>query len=396
MKNGKARALRLILIAATGAALLALALWPETLRVDSAPVELGRVRETLEAEGRTRVRERHVIAAPMAAQARRLTLEPGDPVKAGEALLTLEPLATPALDARSRAQAEAQIEAASAQRLAAAAEARAADSAAALARAELLRQQGLAAQGMVSPAALQQAETAAQRAELAAQGARFREATAGHQWQAAQAALTAAGPGGRAALVLTAPLDGVVLRRHYQSARSVQAGEPLLEIGDPRALEVEVDVLSADAVRLRPGQAVELTRWGGEPALEGRVQRIEPGAFAKVSALGVEEQRVWVIVELLSPRERWQRLGEGYRVLARFVLAQQDDALQVPTSAVFRQPDGSAALFRIEGGRARLQPVELGLQGEGRSAIRRGLSQGDRVVLHPPRELEDGARVEQH
>ena len=128
MKNGKARALRLILIAATGAALLALALWPETLRVDSAPVELGRVRETLEAEGRTRVRERHVIAAPMAAQARRLTLEPGDPVKAGEALLTLEPLATPALDARSRAQAEAQIEAASAQRLAAAAEARASGS----------------------------------------------------------------------------------------------------------------------------------------------------------------------------------------------------------------------------------------------------------------------------
>lgn len=396
MKNGKARGLRYTLLAIVGVALLAMALWPETLRVDSAVVERGTVRDSFEAEGRTRVRDRYVITAPMAALARRLALEPGDRVQAGQPLVTLDPVATPTLDARSRAQSAAQVAASEAQAQAAAAEARAADSAATLARAELERLQPLARQGMVTAATLQQAEIALQRSELAAQSARFRHATAQHQWQAARAALTAAGPGGGAALVLEAPVAGVVLKRNYQSARAVQAGEALLEIGDPAALEVEVDVLSADAVRLQEGRPVELSRWGGGPALAGRVRRVEPGAFTKVSALGVEEQRVWVMVTLSSPREQWERLGEAYRVQARFVLQQADDVLFVPGSAVFRRPDGQGwAVFRIAGGRARLQPVEIGLQGEGRSVITHGLAVGDRVVLHPPRELSDGARVRQ-
>ena len=199
--------------------------------------------------------------------------------------------------------------------------------------------------------------------------------------------------------VLRAPVNGVVLRRHLQSARPVQPGEPLLEIGDPGALEVEVDVLSTDAVRLRPGQAVEILRWGGEPALRGEVARVEPTAFTKTSALGVEEQRVWVVVHLLSSQEERRNLGEAYRVHARFVLREAPDSLSLPTGALFRpdttQGDERWAVFRVEAGKARLRDVEIGLRGEGQVQVLRGLSTGDQVVMHPPRELSDGDRVQQ-
>jgi HlyD family secretion protein len=157
-------------------------------------------------------------------------------------------------------------------------------------------------------------------------------------------------------------------------------------------MEVEVDVLSADAVRLRDGMRVELLRWGGAPPLFGRVLRVEPAGFTKFSALGVEEQRVWVIVEITSPRGEWSHLGEAYRVNARFILREAKQALRVPSSAVFRH-DGREAVFRIEGSRARIAPVTTGIEGEGWVQIEEGLAKGDRVVLHPDRELEDGRRV---
>jgi len=184
----------------------------------------------------------------------------------------------------------------------------------------------------------------------------------------------------------------VVLRTHFESARPVQAGEALLEIGNPEGMEVEVDVLSADAVRLRPGMAVDLLRWGETKPLTGKVSRIEPGGFTKVSALGVEEQRVWVIVELTSPRAEWERLGEAYRVNARFVLRTVDGVLRVPSSAVFRHGTGNAA-FLMNDGRARLTPIQIGVEGGGFSEVRGGLSQHDVVIIHPDRALEDGDRV---
>jgi HlyD family secretion protein len=375
----RARWFRYGLLALVVLTLAALALWPSTVRVDSAMVERGTVRDTFEAEGRTRVRDRYLITAPMTATARRLGLEPGDAVEAGQVLVTLDAATPPALAQAARAEADS------------------AERAAALARSELDRLRPLAAQGMVPQDVLQRAETDAQRSALALQGARFRQATAAHQQEAARALLQPIGSGGTgpAVLQLRAPASGVVLRRHFQSARTVQPGEPLLEIGDPSALEVEVDVLSSDAVRLRVGQPVELLRWGGAPPLIGEVRRIEPVAFTKVSALGVEEQRVWVIVDILSPREQWAPLGEAYRVHARFVLQTATDTLHVPSGALHRSgPSGTGwAVFRIEGGKARLQAVETGLQGEGRTEIRQGLAAGDRVVLHPPRELADGARV---
>jgi HlyD family secretion protein len=398
-RNWRARVLRVGAVAGVVALLATLALWPQTRRVDIAEVKTGLVRETFEAEGRTRVRDRYVITAPMAATVRRIQLEPGDPVTAGQPLVSLEPVATPTLDARTRAQLGAEAAGARAELQAAQAQSESARYAATLARSEAERVKALRDQGMVSLQSLEQAQTLRERSELEARSATFRVSTATHRLEASEALLHPGGPqaGVQAVTVLRAPVNGVVLRRHVQSSRPVQPGEPLLEMGDPGALEVEVDVLSTDAVRLHAGQAVEILRWGGEPALRGEVARVEPTAFTKTSALGVEEQRVWVVIHLLSPHEQWRNLGEAYRVHARFVLREARDSISVPTGALFRldnaNADGHWAVFRVEGGKAQRREVEIGLRGDGQVQVLRGLSVGDLVVLHPPRELSDGDRV---
>jgi HlyD family secretion protein len=389
----RARALRWLLALLVVGALVALLLWPKATLVDTARVARGPVREVVEAEGRTRLRDRYIITAPIAATARRLELEPGDAVQVGQTLVTLEPMAAPALDARARAEAQARIAAARG-RWAAAREAAAARAAQARqARADADRMQRLKRDQLVAAATADQARVAAEQAEREANSAGFLEATARHELSAAQAVLAhGSGERGSGVLQLTAPVAGVLLRRHFESARPVQSGEPLLEIGDPDGLEIEVDVLSADAVRLRTGMGVELVRWGEGQSLQGRVRRIEPRGFTKVSALGVEEQRVWVIVDITSPHTQWQHLGEAYRVNARFLLREANDTLRIPTSAVFVDGD-AAAVFRIEQGKARRTPVVIGLQGEGWADVRQGLSVGDAVIVHPDRALSDGGRV---
>lgn len=389
------RRLRYLVAGLVVLALVAIALWPAAIPVDSGTVGRGPVQETVEAEGRTRLRDRYVVAAPVAALARRLEFEPGDRVEAGTVLVVLDPVAAAMLDSRSRAEAEARLAAARAQLAAAREDAQAAEARAVQVAAEAARQQTLRQRGLVAAEAAERAATEDVRAAREAASARFREATARHE-VAAAAAVLERGAGDatqRAALELTAPVAGVVLRRHFESARPVQAGEALIEIGDPGGLEVEVDVLSADAVRLREGMRVELLRWGEVRPLAGRVRRIEPGGFTKFSALGVEEQRVWVLVEITSPREEWPALGEAYRVNARFVLREKRETLRAPASATFRS-DGGMAVFRIDGGRARLVPVHTGLQGDGWIEVEDGLREGDRLVLHPDRELEDGARLQ--
>lgn len=377
------------------ALLVAIAMWPSARLVDAVAVDVGEVRETVEAEGRTRLVDRYLIAAPVPAIARRLLLAPGDQVAAGQPVVVLDPLASAPLDPRSRSAAVASVAAARSRLAAAEQQQRAAEAAARQARSDAERQQVLAARGLVPGEAAERATTTRELSDRALASARFGRATAAHELELAEAALQ---PGGGVAngdgLVLSAPVDGVLLRRHFESARPVQAGEPLVELGDPGHLEVEVDVLSADAVRLREGMAVELSRWGESEPLAGRVRRIEPAGFTKVSALGVEEQRVWVMVSLTSPPERWQRLGDAYRVNARFVLEQAIEATRVPTSALFRR-EGGHAVFRVEGGRARLVPVQVGLQGGGLSEVRSGLAPGEVVVVHPDRALADGDRVRQ-
>jgi HlyD family secretion protein len=375
-------------------ALVAVTFWPAAKLVDSGAVDRGPIRETVDAEGVTRLHDRYVIAAPVAAMARRLQLEPGDAITAGQILVVLDPVTAPTLDARTRAEAKAGLAAARARLGAAREEAKAAAAVAGQLRAESERQQALALNRLVATEAAERAETAFLRGEREAASARFREATALHEVRAAQAVLardTGEQPY-EAALELRAPVAGIVLRRHYESARPVQAGEALIEIGDPAGMEVAVDVLSADAVRLREGMRVELLRWGESQVLLGRVRRVEPGGFTKFSALGVEEQRVWVMVEIASPRVEWSRLGEAYRVNARFVLREAADVLRAPASAVFRRDKGEA-VFRIDGSRARLVTVRTGLQGGGLVEILEGLQAGDRLIVHPDRELKDGSRV---
>lgn len=386
--------LRYAVAGAIVVALVAVAAWPSAHLVDSGTAAIGTVRETVEAEGRTRLRDRYVIAAPVAAMARRLELEPGDAIEAGQVLVVLDPVTAPTLDTRSRAEAVARLAAARARLAAAREQTRAAEAVSEQLQAEATRQRELLTRELVAAEAAERTVAVALRAEREAASARFQEATARHEVTAAEVVLARGSrdqPGG-AALELAAPVSGVVLRRYYESAKPVQTGEPLLEIGDPAGMEVEVDVLSADAVRLHEGMRVELLRWGGAPPLAGRVRRVEPGGFTKFSALGVEEQRVWAIVEITSPRAEWASLGDAYRVNARFILSEADGVLRVPSSATFSQ-DGATAVFRIDGSRARLAKVEPGVGGEGWIQVKAGLDEGDRVVLHPDRKLEDGHRV---
>lgn len=376
------------------AALAVIAAWPSARLVDSGAAATGRVRETVEAEGRTRLRDRYVITSPVAAMARRLEIEPGDAIEAGQVLVVLDPVTAPTLDTRSRAEAVARLAAARARLAAAREQTRAAQAVSDQLQAEATRQRELLTRELVASEAAERIVAAALRAEREAASAKFQEATARHEVTAAEVVLARGSrdqPGG-AALELAAPVSGVLLRRYFESARPVQIGEPLLEIGDPARMEVEVDVLSADAVRLRDGMQVELLRWGGAPPLAGRVRRVEPGGFTKFSALGVEEQRVWVIVEITSPRNEWTNLGDAYRVNARFVLRNADRVLRVPSSATFSE-GASTAVFRIESSHARLTRIEAGIEGEGWVEVKGGLAEGDQVVLHPDRKLEDGARV---
>ncbi|MBX3725062.1 MAG: efflux RND transporter periplasmic adaptor subunit [Xanthomonadales bacterium] len=375
------------------AILLVVAAWPAARLVDGVEVDVGEVASTVEAEGRTRLVDRYLIAAPVPAIARRLVLAPGDAVRAGDPLVALDPLASAPLDPRSRSAALATLAAARSRLAAAEQQQRAAEAAARQARADAERQQSMATRGLVPQEAAERAATARELADRSWASARFGRATAAHELELAEAALQSGPAGGNGeGLVLSAPVDGVLLRRHFESARPVQAGEPLVEIGDPAHLEVEVDVLSADAVRLREGMAVALSRWGETEPLAGRVRRVEPAGFTKVSALGVEEQRVWVMVTLTSPPDRWQRLGDAYRVNARFELERVEEVVRVPGSALFRHGDGHA-VFRIQRGRARLVPVDAGLQGGGYRQVLAGLVAGDVVVVHPDRSLADGDRI---
>lgn len=390
----RARLLRMLLVSAVVAGAAWLVLRPSPAWVDTSVVDTGDVVDSLEAEGRTRVRDRYVITSPIQGQARRLALDAGDPVAVGDVLVVLDPLPAPALDARSRALATANAAAATTRASAAREELAAAEVALAQQQREARRLEQLASSSLVARESAERARALEARGQREVAGARFRVATAQHELEAATAAL-ALGSRDRsadAALELTAPVAGVVLRHHFESTRPVQPGDPLLEIGDPATMEVEVDVLSADAVKLREGLPVELHRWGDTAPLQGRVRRIEPAGFTKVSALGVEEQRVWVIVDISSQHAQWQRLGDAYRVNARFVLDQRSGVVRVPATALFRQGDGWA-VFKRQSGRAVATTVVLGLQGGPWAEVLQGLAPGDEVVVHPGRDLEDGSRV---
>jgi len=378
------------------AAGLALGFMPRAQPVDVAEVKRAPLAVTVEEEGKTRVMERYVVTAPVAGYVRRSGLEAGDAVAAGQVLAVIEPARAVALDPRTRAQAQAQASAAQAALAAAQENARAARAAAQLAQQERARAESLRQSNFVSAQALDSARTAETRARAAEAAAQHAVRVARFDLETARAAVasTARLQHGGAADVLQvrAPVAARVLKLAQESEGAVAAGQPLLEIGNPDSLEVEVEVLSTHAVKIAPGSKVILDRWGGEEAVAGTVRVVEPSGFTKISALGVEEQRVRVIVDFASPREAWQRLGDGYRVEARFVLWEGDDVLQLPTSALFRQNEGWAA-FALDGRRARLTPVETGQRAGLATQVISGLKAGDRVVSHPDETIQDGVRV---
>ncbi len=382
------------------AVLLFLILRPHPVAVELGSVARGPLVVTVDHEGISRVRDRFVVSAPVAGMVLRIELEPGDTVSAADTVVaTFEPAAPVALDARSRAEAEAAVRSAKARLDRSRAERDAAEAERDFAVDELDRITALHASGFASRQQLDSASTAARAAGERLQAAESAVRGALHDLESANAALIEPGStdsSGSRGLRITSPVDGVVLKRHHESEAVVAAGEPLLEVADPGRMEVVADFLSTDAVRMRPGMRALIERWGGDTSLEATVRRIEPAGFMKVSALGVEEQRVWVIADIDAPRSEWQTLGDGYRVEMRVVLWQSDDVLQVPTSALFRGSDGGWAVFADHGGVARTTPVDIGHRNGQAAEVLSGLSSGDRVIVHPPDSVEEGTRIVPH
>ncbi|HHL39685.1 MAG TPA: efflux RND transporter periplasmic adaptor subunit [Deltaproteobacteria bacterium] len=371
---------------------------PAPLPVETASAVRAPLRVTVTEDGKTRVVDRFVISAPVAGFVRRLRLDVGDRVSRGLVVAEMEPLRPQVLDRRSRAESRARVEAARAALKAAVEKAAAAATDRDLARTEYERIERLHAGGYAPRDMLDRAGADLDRAEAALRSARFSADVARFELEAAQTALRYSAAEGDAAdagevVTLRSPVAGSVLKVFRKSEGVVAAGQPLLEVGDTAAIEVEVDVLSEDAVRIREGMAVVIERWGGAVALEGKVRTVEPVGFTKVSALGVEEQRVLVIVEITSPRNRWERLGHGYRVEASFVLWEGSDVLQVPASALFRRGEGWAC-FVVEEGRARLRMVKVGHRNGLAAEILSGLRPGEIVITHPANEIDDGVAVE--
>ncbi|MBI5486408.1 MAG: efflux RND transporter periplasmic adaptor subunit [Deltaproteobacteria bacterium] len=367
---------------------------PQPLPVDAAAVRRGPLRVTVDAAGRTRARERYVVAAPILGTLARITLRAGDPVAAGDVVATIAPPPSPLLDARTRAELDARIAAAEAAEAQAAAAVDLAD----LARGQAYRERARA-RSLFETQALSRRDLDAAEFELRARqrdvdAAALAVETAHRQVEAVRATLAGTtGTGDAAAPVpVLSPSSGVVLAVLQENEGPVAPGTPLLAIADPAALEVVADFLTADAAQVTPGARVELRQWGGPQPLAGLVRRVEPAAFTKLSALGIEEQRVNVLIDP-DPDAPWPTLGDGWRVEASVVVWESTDVLLAPSGAVFRDGD-QWAVFVVAGGRAVRRPVQLGRRGAADVEVQAGLDAADVVVLHPSEKLEDGVEVE--
>ncbi len=380
---------------------------PQPVPVETLALTAKPLRVTVEEEGKTRLRSRYVISAPVAGYLRRLQLKAGETVRAGAVIATLEPPRPAVLDARTVEQGGARV--AAAERALQVAQSRVATQGEQVrsAKAELdywtqqrQREERLRKSGDVAATRLERTVTDLRRAEAAVAAAERGLATTEAEVEAAKAEVATA----RAALRQTAraatgesipvvaPAGGRVIRVVRESEGVVGPGEPLVEIGDARAIEVVVEVLSADAVRIAPGMRVLLDRWGGPKVLEARVRLVEPGGFTKISALGVEEQRVRVVADLVSPEGEWAALGDGYRVEAAFVLWEGEKVMQAPANAVFRVGDGWA-VFVVEGGVARRRAVQVGHRSGVAVEILGGVREGETVILHPDETVGEGKAV---
>ncbi|HEY0942609.1 MAG TPA: HlyD family efflux transporter periplasmic adaptor subunit [Steroidobacter sp.] len=393
---------RMILWAPVALLLLAVLLWlfrPQPVAVDMAEVRQGAFQVTISDEGEARVRDVFVVSAPVAGLMRRVELKAGDHVAANRTeIARLEPSVPMFLDERAIAEARAGVDAASAATKFAQAQVRRAEAERDFAETELQRLRALASKQSISQNDLDAAERRAKTSIAAVAEAQASLRMRESEYAQAKARLLNPSQARGAnkecdCVVVYSPVSGAVLRVLQESEAVVGAGTPILEIGDPANMEVRVDLLSEDAVRVRAGQRVLIESWGGPGSLAGVVRRVEPFAYTKVSALGIEEQRVNVLIDLTEPRERWRRLGHGYRVQPSIIVWEGKNTLQVPQSALFR--DGEHwAVFVVENDEARLRHVIIGQHNATHVEIKSGVSAGERIVVHPNDRIEDGSLVE--
>jgi HlyD family secretion protein len=409
-----------------GGAALALTLvvaWafaPKPVEVETSPVTQGRFETTINEDGKTRLTDRYVVSAPVAGRLARIALKEGDAVTVGMPLAQLSAVFPVMLDARTLRELRARVE--GAQDNVSRAGSRIARAQVALdqAKNEVRRSEQLAQQGFIAPIKIEtdRLTTVGAQRELEAAAAERRMAT--HELEQAQAAVSAVQQpqvgtsaigdsvtgAGTGSFIVRAPSAGRVLRVLQTSEGTAALGTPLIEVGDMQHMEIVAELLTTDALVAKPGSRVMVERWGGASTLNGRVRSIEPAAFTKVSALGVEEQRVRVVIEITSPQSEWQRLGDGYRVSVRIVTLAEEKAVQVPVSAVFPLPaedaannNGSTAetsrfgVFVADGGRARQVAVQLGARNGSAAWIRSGLTPGQQVIMYPPATVKDNQRV---
>ncbi len=354
--------------------------------------------KTIDEDGKTRARERYIVSAPIPGRLLRVALKAGAPVEKGRLLAVIVPNAPGLLDVRTERELGARLGAAQAERRRTAAAVERARVALAQARDDLEHARQLAEKGFIPPTQVERDEREVEGKSKELDAEQFALHAAGHQVEQAQAALLrlkqeAEGKASEQRFEIHSPVGGQVLRVIQESEAVVAVGQPLLEIADPTELEVVIDVLTADAGEIRPGAPVRMERGEGEAPLEGKVRLVEPAAFTKISALGVEEQRVNVVVDLVSPIDRWRNLGDAHRIDAQISVLSRDDAVKVPVSALFRQQE-QWAVFAVVDGHARARLVRLAARNSREAMVETGLAPGDRVIVYPGDRVRDGARVD--
>ena len=396
MKIRPTRLLVWVVIAAV-VALLVLALRPQPIEADFTKVLRGPLQITLDEEGKTRVRDRYMVSAPVAGRVLRIEHEPGDSVDAGRTVLArFYPSAPQLLDHRARAIAEGRVKAAEAtlekqrvELLRAQAEQR-------HARVEFERSEKMHADGLLAANQMDsvklQVETTTELVHAAKTGIKLAQ----RELETAQASLIQSGSASNSEnsiMLLRSPINGVILRRLQESEAVIQSGEPLVEVADPDKLEIVSDMLSTDAVQINPGDQVLIEQWGGEKTLQGRVRRIEPYGFTKISALGVEEQRVNVIIDFEDVQQAWEALGDGYRVEVRIVIWESNNVLKVPTSSLFRNGEQWAVYQPDAEGLVVLQEVKIGQRNAREAQVVEGLQEGATVIAYPSDKITEGIMV---
>jgi HlyD family secretion protein len=390
---------------------------PKPVAVEVTAVAAAPMRVTVSGEGKTRVQDKYVVLAPVHGNLARIELHAGDAVEEGMVLATIEPIAPPLLDPLQRRELEARASASAAAARQAVASVGRAETNARFAARDLERVRTLHQQGTLSPADLDAAQLAAEQAAKEAESARFGARVARHEREMAEAALERAevvrddtkgrvkGKGGTKAgadeandgpraevLQIHAPVAGKVLRILRNSEGVVQPGEALLEVADLAALEIVLDVLTTDAVRISAGDDVELLRWGGEGPLHGRVRLVEPAAYTRISALGVEEQRVNVIIDIVEPVDQRPKLGDGFALDVEVIVWRREQALVLPLSALFRDAQGWSC-YVVEGGIATVRRLEIGERNDFEVEVLGGVSEGEEVILHPGDRVREGTMV---